>query len=264
MKKILVIVILIVVFVFFFVFAMAQEDKIEKITVKETYIMNIPLIVYADDYCGFFLKENTGSYIAEISYSEDETFKKATYNSNDILYAKLLKPFEVEIGDKFLVLRERLDVVGASFKDLLGGIGVVRVVGIDKEILKLKVSSLCNPVERGDKLIKYIEREPLKGNFINIPKNIEVKDFLYNGKILFIQDNFMIANVGMQIVIEGGENKGLKRGKQILFFRERKGIKFLDILGLGVVIDSSQKRSIVKLLKLKDPITLDVKWGLLK
>ncbi len=265
MKKFIVLAILIVIFVFFFIYSYAYSQE-KKIIVKETYIMNIPLIVKADDYCGFFLKENVGEILGKISYSGDETFKRATYHNGDILYAKLNSVKGIEKGNKFLVLKETLDIVGTKNRYVYGGVGIVRVIGIDaeKNSVKLSVVSMCDPIERGFLIVNYIDRKPFKGEFIKIPKNLEEKDFLAKGNILFIKDNFQIADNGMQIVIDAGKNKGLERGKQLIFYRKKEKTKFLEVLGFGIVISSSKTKSVVKVLKQKDPVTLEVKWGLLK
>ncbi len=265
MKKFVILVVLIVIFVFFFIYSYAYSQE-KKIIVKETYVMNIPLIVKADDYCGFFLKENVGKILGKILYSGDETFKRATYHNGDILYAKLESVNGIEKGDKFLILKETLDIVGAKNRYVYGGAGIVRVIGIDKpkNTVKLSVISICDPIERGFLVVNYIDRKPFKGKFIKIPKNVEEENFVSKGNILFIKDNFQIADNGMQIVIEGGKNKKLERGKQILFYRKKEKTKFLEILGFGIVISSSNTKSVVKVLRQKDPVTLNVKWGLLE
>ncbi len=232
----------------------SQEERV----FKKTYIQDIPLINRSDDYCGLYIIKS--KLVGSIVNSEENELVRNNFSLNDILIANF--KVKIEEGDKFQVIKPVFDREGKQVKGIFRKVGIVMVV--NKKSNKVKVTNLCADLSIGSMLIPYEEIKPYKGKSLGHYPNLHKDMFKTNGKILFIENDIIQGTEGFKIVLEGGENKGLVRGTQIVFYQLTDNANNIIYLGNAIILCSDKNISIAKITYLKDPIYKDNFWALLK
>ncbi len=244
---------IVILFLFLFSLTLFAQENI----IKKTYVQDIPLINRSDDYCGLYIIKS--KIVGSILNSVENELVRNNFSVNDILIANIKVKYEE--GDKFQVIKPVYDREGNKIKGVYRKVGIVLVT--NKKNSKVKIIKLCADLSVGDYLIPYEEIKPYKGKSIGFYPNLHKDMFKSNGKILFIENDVAEGTEGFKIVLDGGKNKELKRGTQVVLYQIINKSKGRIYLGNAIVIVSSKNRAIAKITYLKEPVYKDNFWALL-
>lgn len=173
--------------------------------------------------------------------------------SDDLVYLKTNG--SVVVGDKFFAVRDVKKVkhpeTGKSLGHQIRITGILKVIGMDNNVPKAKITTAFEDLQIGDGLMSYVEIEPPV-----VPDTIRTPDI--EGYIVESHMNSLMTGRGDIVYLDKGQNDGLEVGD---IFSALSEIPVERSIGTIQVISLQPTTSAAIILKSDQEIIIGDMWG---
>ena len=265
MKKIIIFIIAVVLV---FPLISQQQKKILKIKKAFAYEDESLLISEADNICSYFIGKGIKRDILIVG-AEQRYIEKDVFSDGDTLYINKGTRDGIKEGDMFVVMSKGKRVSNPKKFKSLGtyylkkSLAEVTCTFNDKSCISLQKG--CFPVELNDFLIPYKEEEEIIKKQIDYMK-CRLPESPVSGNVVFLNLYMELKREisGPTDYVSIDMGKGLvARGDYVLFYKLLKKSLPPIIVGTGIVINTQNTNSTVKVLDAAFPVEIGDKVVLL-
>ena len=253
------------------VFMVLTAQEAQKFEIKTAYVYQEAslLISETDLNCSYFIKKEMSENL-RITGAEKMDWGKLDYSDGDRMYINKGSNDGIREGDIFLVFFKGHKVSNALTGKTLGTyylketLAEVTCIYEDKAVVTLKKG--CNPAHIGDFLIPYKPQETVfKQKPIytrcRLPQNRIEGNVVYSS--MYMDSDRFIAGPQEFVTIDLGKAI-VAQGDFLLFYRLFNDKLPPLIIGTGIVIDSQNTNSTVKVLESSEAVTVGIKLVVLQ
>jgi hypothetical protein len=156
----------------------------------------------------------------------------------------------LEIGETVKVTPRRARPVTAVYQR-----GRAKIVILDAKSGRAQVEKACGPIEIGQALGPFAEREVLKG-FDQGFASVEWKTEGPQGAVLYLGKGVRQAGPGQMVLVELGTDQGIQAGQQLTVFRVNEKNSLWQGMANVIVVNAGPRVSAVKILSARDSLEL--------
>lgn len=222
-----------------------EEPVIEApMEIPKKYIVNKNLYIA----CGW-ISDKFSSIGEIINAPSDQTI----FGLNDFVYLKTDE--SAVVGDKFFALRDVKEVkhpeTGKSLGHQIRITGILKVIGMDSDVPKAKITTAFEDLQISDGLMSYVEIEPPV-----VPDTVRTPDI--EGYTVESCMNSLMTVRGDIVYLDKGQNDGLKVGD---IFPALSKTPVERSIGMIQVISLQPTTSTAIILKSDQEIIIGDMWG---
>jgi outer membrane protein OmpA-like peptidoglycan-associated protein len=240
---------------------MSQENKEEKLVYKlGKQSKLVQVISNTDINCSYFIGKKIVPDM-EIVGAEDMDIAKETYTDEDRMFVNKGARDGLQEGDVLMIMESGPKIINPFTNENLGyyylkkSLAEISCLYDDRAIITLQKG--CFPVHMSDLVVPYKPEETLSAANFQY-KRCRLPESAFEGKVVYISDmgsKKEMAGLNEYVTTDFGKAI-VSRGNFLLFFKVLRKDLPPVIIGIGVVLNTQNSNSTVKILDCALPIEL--------
>ncbi|MFP4082376.1 MAG: hypothetical protein ACLFVG_06420 [Candidatus Aminicenantes bacterium] len=223
-----------------------SQDQVEKGKIFQDIY---PVISESDLYCSFFILEDESLDLRIIGAERE--YEKRLLTDSDIVYVNKGRRDGLEKGQLFLILEKGPKI--ENFGPIAFKRGRAQILGLEESMASARIEKSCGQVMIGQFLVPFEEKQGMLGKDLGYQVPPLEGEGL-KGNIIFLQRDSVQIGSGDWVLIDLGEEEGLRVGQQLIAYRKLIKGAPIQILGNLIVIDTQRKTSTVKILSCREAL----------